>query len=113
MDPLTAYEIRHSVQFVDVRTDLEWDAGRISGARHIPLQDLAALYEELSRQRPVVAVCQVGQRSGLAAVFLNEKGFDAHNLEGGLEAWITSGLPLEGRDGLGRVVDGRANTFEG
>jgi rhodanese-related sulfurtransferase len=96
MDPVTAYEQSDSVVFLDVRTDAEYEAGHIEGSVHIPLQQLPERRTELDPGRSYVAVCQVGQRSELAASFLAAHGFEAKNLEGGLESWTAAGLPLIG-----------------
>lgn len=82
------------MQILDVREDFEWQAGHIDGAIHIPLAQLPSRFSELDRDRRVLAVCHVGQRSAMAAAFLRERGFDSHNLEGGMEAWSAQGLPL-------------------
>jgi len=95
------------VQVVDVREPYEWEAGRIDGSLHLPLNDLmgGAGDEELQHDRPVVVVCRVGNRSELGAIMLQARGYDAHNLEGGLEAWERDGLPLTTPDGApGHVV---------
>jgi rhodanese-related sulfurtransferase len=91
------------VQLVDVREDGEWDAGRIAGARHVALGQVAAEAESLDRERPLVFYCRVGSRSSMAADAFARAGFDAHSLAGGLEAWAARGLPLEPEDG--RVAD--------
>src|SRR2546426_10545575 len=94
MDPVPAHALLHQAVFVDVRERYEWAAGHPEGARHIPIGEVARRLEEIPRDRPVILVCQVGQRSALAADLLRDAGFDAHNLEGGLEAWSAAGLPL-------------------
>jgi rhodanese-related sulfurtransferase len=77
------------------------------------LQEIPARYEELDRHRPIVVICQVGQRSALAAEFLTHKGLTAHNLEGGLESWVGEGLPLVGSGRApGNLVDGNAETLD-
>jgi rhodanese-related sulfurtransferase len=86
-------------QLVDVREDYEWDAGRIEGARHIALADVAAQAGSIDRERPVVFYCRVGSRSTMAAAAFRRAGFDAHSMDGGLVAWDASGLPLEPADG--------------
>ncbi len=43
--------------------------------------------------------CRSGARSALATEAFRNAGFDAHNLEGGLQAWAASGLPLDPADG--------------
>lgn len=104
MEPDEAYA-RSDVDFVDVREPDEWSAGRIEGARHIPLEQLPGRLDELDRDRPTVMVCRSGGRSGRATAFLAAQGFDAHNLEGGMKAWRDAGLPFPAPDGgPGRVA---------
>jgi rhodanese-related sulfurtransferase len=86
-------------QVIDVRRDYEWEAGRITGARHIEINDVAAAAETIDRDRPVIFYCRSGNRSSLAAVAFRQAGWDAYNLEGGIVAWSENGLPLEPADG--------------
>jgi rhodanese-related sulfurtransferase len=88
-----------SIQLIDVREDHEWEAGRITGARHLPLGVLAAEAETIDRETPVVFYCRVGGRSAMAANAFARAGYEAHNMVGGLEAWAAQGLPLEPADG--------------
>jgi rhodanese-related sulfurtransferase len=78
---------------LDVRTDGEWAEGRIAGSMHIPMDQLMQRLDEVEDR--VVCVCAVGARSARVAQFLNAQGRDAVNLDGGLHAWASSGLPLE------------------
>ena len=87
------------VQVVDVREPYEWEAGRIAGARHIELERLAAEAGTLERDRPVLFYCRLGARSGMAASAFRRAGYDAYSMDGGIEAWAASGLPLEPEDG--------------
>jgi rhodanese-related sulfurtransferase len=82
-------------QLVDVRADHEWDAGRIAGAKHIPLAELAQHAGEIDRDRPVVLYCRGGNRSTMAAAALEEAGYDARKLTEGITGWAEAGLPLE------------------
>ncbi len=86
-------------QLIDVREDHEWDAGRIAGARHVGLQEVAAQAETIDRERPVVFYCRVGGRSAMAADAFRRAGYEAYSLDGGLEAWAGAGRPLEPEDG--------------
>jgi rhodanese-related sulfurtransferase len=99
LDPQEVAEMRDAVQLVDVREPYEWAAGRIAGARHIEMDDLAAEATSLDRERPVVFYCRVGARSGMAAHAFRRAGYEALNLAGGLEAWVAAGLALEPPDG--------------
>lgn len=86
-------------QLVDVRQDFEWEAGRIPGAVHIPLDSLPARASEIDRERPVIFGCRSGARSAMATDAFRASGFDAYNLGGGLEAWVAKGLAVEPEDG--------------
>ncbi len=90
---------REEVELIDVREPDEYDAGRIAGARHIPLAQLPAEVADLSRDRPIVFYCRSGSRSAMATEAFRDAGFDAHNMAGGLLEWEAAGLPLDPADG--------------
>lgn len=83
-------------QIVDVRSGGEFAAGRIPGARLIPLAELACRHPEIDRNVPLILVCQTGQRSRTARERLLALGF-SHicTLEGGMSAWCRAQLPVE------------------
>jgi rhodanese-related sulfurtransferase len=91
--------IEDGAQLVDVRGPHEWEAGHIPGARHLPLEQLPELVEELDRSRPVIAYCRGGSRSSMAAEALSGAGFEASKLSEGIVGWGEEGLPLEPEDG--------------
>lgn len=96
---------REGVDIIDVREADEWRAGHIAGSRHIPMGTIGHRMDELERDRPIVAVCRSGQRSGQVTALLTRRGYDITNLDGGLAAWARGGLPLVTADGgPGRVV---------
>jgi rhodanese-related sulfurtransferase len=84
---------------IDVRHQYEWDAGRIPGASHIEINDLASSAESVPRDRPVVFYCRSGSRSALAAAAFRQAGWDAYNLEGGVTEWVDRGHELDPPDG--------------
>ena len=89
-----------SAQLVDVRDPDEREAGHIpDDTLHIELDRLAEEADALDRDHPVVFYCRTGSRSAMAAQAFAAAGFDAHNLDGGLKAWVADGLPLEPSDG--------------
>ena len=50
-------------------------------------------------------VCRTGNRSELATLMLQARGYEAHNLEGGMQAWAEADLPFSASDGgPGQVV---------
>jgi rhodanese-related sulfurtransferase len=91
--------LRGGAQGVDVREQYERDAGRIADTLHIELDRLPAEADTLDRERPVVFYCRTGSRSALAAQAFAAAGFEAHNLDGGLKAWVKDGLPIDPPDG--------------
>jgi rhodanese-related sulfurtransferase len=100
ISPREAFERRQAVQFLDVREPFEWNAGRIEGAVHIPLQRvLEGGTEVLDPGRPVVIYCRTANRSEVAKLMLEARGFDASVMEGGSEAWVAEGLPFTTPDG--------------
>jgi rhodanese-related sulfurtransferase len=101
------HEALGDIQLVDCREQYEWDAGRIAGALHIPLNDVMAGVgtDVLDLAKPVAVICRSGNRSDLAAMMLQARGYDATNVEGGMEAWASAGYGFSAPDGSpGRVA---------
>ncbi|HYO61340.1 MAG TPA: rhodanese-like domain-containing protein [Actinomycetota bacterium] len=94
MNASEAHSLLGDATFLDVREPFEWDAGHVEGSLHIPMGEMEGRWEEVPREGRVVVVCHLGQRSALVANFLRQQGVDAHNLEGGLEAWVADGFDL-------------------
>jgi rhodanese-related sulfurtransferase len=86
-------------QVVDVRTESEFEAGHIPGARHVPVADIQREAGGLAKDKPVILYCRSGNRSGPAAEAFAASGWDAHSIEGGLLAWQEAGFELEPADG--------------
>ncbi|MDX6748026.1 rhodanese-like domain-containing protein [Polaribacter sp. PL03] len=65
---------------LDVRTLDEWNEGHIEGSKHIVLNLIPLEVEQIkSWNKPVIAVCRSGGRSGQAAQFLAQNGIDVIN----------------------------------
>lgn len=87
---------RDDVAVIDVREPHEYSAGHLPGAKLIPVASVFARRDELPRDRDLIFVCAVGQRSALACEMAAAAGLTRlYNLEGGTEAWIKAGLPVE------------------
>ena len=93
------------IQLIDVREDYEWDAGRIPGARHLALGEVAAQAETIHRETPVVFYCRVGGRSAMAASAFQRAGYEAYNMTGGLLAWARADCRSSPRMGVWRSTD--------
>lgn len=105
LEPIPAEELlqrvrRGLVTVLDVRPQEEYAAGHVPGAVNIPLADLEARLDQLSRQQEVVAYCR-GPYCVLAydaVATLREKGFTARRLEEGYPEWEVAGLPVQRAD---------------
>jgi len=99
LDPGRAAELleRGEAVLLDVREPQEWAAGHAPQAEHLPLGLLTP--EAVPQDRPVIAVCRSGNRSGKAADALAAAGVRVHNLAGGMKAWTQTGLPVVTDDG--------------
>ncbi|MBA3866789.1 MAG: rhodanese-like domain-containing protein [Solirubrobacterales bacterium] len=91
--------IEDGAQLIDTRTDHEWEVGRIAGATHLPLAELAERAGEIDKERPVVLYCRGGNRSTMATTALADAGYDAHKLSEGIVGWSEAGLQLEPEGG--------------
>lgn len=87
--------IEDGAQLVDVRAEHEWEVGRIAGATHLPLAELAERAGEIDKDRPVVLYCRGGNRSTMATQALADAGYDAAKLSEGIVGWAEEGLPLD------------------
>jgi sulfur dioxygenase len=99
IDPRGLEEHAPDVQVLDVREPDEFvgPLGHIRGAILIPLGELAGRAGELSRERPIVAVCRAGGRSAQAISILKQAGFtELANLTGGMLRWRAEALAVEG-----------------
>ena len=83
---------------LDVREKEQFIAGHIPGAMHLPRGQLELRVDEAlpDPTRRIVACCEFGRISTLAAATLRSMGFvHAVALDGGMKAWREAGLPLE------------------
>jgi sulfur dioxygenase len=99
IQPHSLEEMADTIQIIDVREPNEFSGGlgHIRGAQLIPLGELKQRAGEISRAKPVVAVCRSGARSAQAVVMLQQKGFQQlANLAGGMLRWRAEGCATEG-----------------
>lgn len=93
MKEITAKEVENllnegkELNIIDVREVDEVAEGMIPGAIHIPLKAIPARYLELDNEKEYIMVCRSGARSSQAVRFLEEEGFDAVNMKGGMMSW--------------------------
>lgn len=102
VDVNTAYEqlslLNEAAQIVDVREPAEWAATGVPvGAVLISLGQLQERAEgELAKDKPVYVICNSGNRSRVGAQTLIDLGYgEVYNVDGGIQAWLAAGLPVE------------------
>lgn len=72
-------------EVIDVREKSEFASGHIQGAKNIPLSKMNS-YEKRNKET-VYVICQSGMRSRQAVKQLRNRGIDAINIRGGMNAW--------------------------
>jgi rhodanese-related sulfurtransferase len=77
---------------LDVREDDEWAAGHAPDATHVAMNTVPDAHAGvLPRDNRIVVVCRAGGRSQRVAQFLQQAGYDAVNLAGGMQSWHAAG----------------------
>ncbi len=80
-------------QFVDVRRSAEHAACHAPGTKNLPLDKIAADFEQLDPTAPTYVICQGGYRSSIGTSILENAGFEKiYNVTGGTSAWTAAGL---------------------
>lgn len=83
------------VFILDVRTQQEYDEGRINGSTLIPVQVLDKRLSEIPKDKKILVYCRTGHRSAQASEILVNNGFkDVYNMKGGIEEWIKAGYEV-------------------
>jgi RNA polymerase sigma factor (sigma-70 family) len=82
---------------LDVRSELEWKAGSIAGAVHLPENRVDPEIEELlpNKQRPIVVFCSGEKRAALAGANMLELGYaNVLRLAPGFDRWRRLGFEV-------------------
>ena len=75
--------------FLDVRTLKEHNNKSIPNTECIPVQEIEQRIEEIDqyKNKKIIVYCRSGNRSEIATKILNQNGFDAYNMLGGMNEW--------------------------
>lgn len=86
-----------TVTVIDVREPAEYARDHIPGVTLVPLAKIiSSPATAVTAEDDVIFVCEVGQRSAVAAELAASLGKERlYNLEGGMTAWRASGYPVE------------------
>jgi sulfur-carrier protein adenylyltransferase/sulfurtransferase len=96
-EALRARLAQGELELLDVRTELEWKAGSIAGAVHLPENRVDPEIEELlpNKQRPVVVFCSGEKRAALAGANMLELGYaNVLRLAPGFDRWRRLGFEV-------------------
>ena len=83
---------------LDVRSQAEFDKGRVPGAKLLPVGELKPdhpVLADVPKDEKVYVICHSGGRSSRAADQLAKAGWNAVNVQGGTQAWISAGKEVE------------------
>ena len=83
---------------LDVRSEAEYNEGHIKGAHLLPKRELQVRFNELPKDKLIVTycACPFDHLSIEAALDIKRRGFEnVAALQGGLNAWLKEGLPIE------------------
>lgn len=70
---------------IDVREDYELEeTGKIKNSIHIPMDQIPDRLKEIPKDREIYLLCRSGVRSYNVAAYLEERGYDVTNLDGGI-----------------------------
>ena len=78
-------------RWLDVRLPSEFEASHLPDAINVPLYFLRLKLKQLDTGTRYVVLCDTGRRSSAGAFILNERGYDAMVLKGGLAAVRATG----------------------
>ena len=93
----TSMDKQESFVLVDVREDLEWQAGHIPNAIHIGKGVIERDIEKMipDQSTKIVLYCGGGYRSALAADSLQKMGYtNVISMDGGFSGWCSAGYPV-------------------
>ena len=78
---------------IDVREPDELRVVRTEQAQPLPMSSLQDHLDELP-DGPIYVLCHSGGRSARVTAFLEQQGYDAINVTGGIQEWEAAGLPV-------------------
>lgn len=95
----TVDQLPDDAVILDVREDDEWNAGHVKDATHLPAAEVPQRLGEVPEGDPIYVVCRGGGRSSRVTSWLNDNGFEAVNVAGGMQSWQQAGKPMYSENG--------------
>jgi rhodanese-related sulfurtransferase len=88
---------RHKATVLDLRSEADFKAGHLPGAKHLLVEQISSQIDKLKldRKNPVILVCHSGMSARKAVPELKKLGFaEVTVLDGGVQGWQAAALPL-------------------
>ena len=82
---------------LDVRGNLAYKMSTLAGAINIPwelLETMIDAADPFPKERPILLICPVGEKTIRHAAYLRSRGYEAFSLAGGILGWRNAGKPL-------------------
>lgn len=95
MKEVAVNEVPAGAQLIDVRETDEYAEVRAQGAVNIPMSEFVGRINEIDLDRDIYVICKLGGRSAQVAEYLEQRGIEAINVNGGTDGWVVAGLPTE------------------
>ncbi len=99
---ITVHQLKENIEdyfVLDVRGYSEYNSGHIDGSLNIQAGYLSDRLNEIPNDKKIVVHCAGGDRSAIAASFLQLKGFqNVYNLTCGINGWRQAGYELVKED---------------
>ena len=103
------------VQILDVRTSGEYQDGHIKNALQadwLEQDQFKDRVQYLDKTKPVLVYCASGGRSGKAAQWLAQNGFQKiENLKGGFTQWKLENKPVESNTNVTQITQQEYNSY--
>lgn len=94
MEHITTSELADrggATPLIDVREKDEYEAGHVPWAVNVPLSEIESRVAEIPTDGEVTLICKSGGRSSRTGAWLESRGRDVINVDGGTDAWVAEG----------------------
>ncbi|MFL3015577.1 MAG: rhodanese-like domain-containing protein [Candidatus Neomarinimicrobiota bacterium] len=75
------------IKLIDVREDDEFAICNIDSSIHVPMNKVPSSIDQLDKNTKYAIMCHSGVRSHNVCFYLQNKGFEVVNVQGGIHEW--------------------------
>jgi glyoxylase-like metal-dependent hydrolase (beta-lactamase superfamily II)/rhodanese-related sulfurtransferase len=81
---------RDEILLLDVREPDEFKEWNIEGSKNVPLSQITNSLNEMTKDKEIVTICPLGNKSGMVTFMLQRQGYNVKTLEEGLKGWSST-----------------------